>query len=154
MQIDSQRRIQRRELKDYQQLFMLMNSVDILDEGTRKDFICITGAVWKRYNEATKGASKRRITALFLSNDFNGFEELLFVGCDYERSRQHRCCTLWDDHTIGGWISQSCLTHVTTGLAGRTVLRLNAICPDNGVNRPLPPSGSAQQRTTPEALPA
>lgn len=68
-------RLQRREFKDFQPLFMLINSLDIIDPATRRDFVCNLGPVWQRYNAATKGATARRITVLFLGDEYNrGFE--------------------------------------------------------------------------------
>lgn len=115
------RRIQRREFRDYQPLFMLVNSLDFITEATRRDFTCIHGPVWRRYNETTRRARERRITALFLSDENNRFEELLFVGCDAKKGREHRCRTMWihpqweADDIVARWLCVS--------LAGRSVLR-------------------------------
>jgi hypothetical protein len=115
-------RIQRREFKDYQPLFMLINSLDIIDEATRRDFICMQGPVWRRYNEATKGAQHRRITVLFIGDQYNSFEELLLVGCDFVRRRQHCCKPLWTGHPWTASLDDAAVRHLCIGLAGRSVL--------------------------------
>lgn len=115
-------RIQRREFKDYQPLFMLINSLDVIDEATRRDFVCMQGPVWRRYNEATKGAKQRRITVLFLGDADNRFEELLLVGCDHVRRREHHCHRLWSGHALGSLLDDRAVRHLCCGLAGRSVL--------------------------------
>lgn len=123
------RRVQRREFKDYQPLFMLINSLDIIDDATRRDFMCINGPVWLRFNEATKGAKERRITTLFLSNENNTFDELLFVGCDYVRRRQRHCRVLWRNPALCPPPSEHGLRHVCLELAGRSILTVKGLRP-------------------------
>lgn len=121
------RRIQRREFKDYQPLFMLVNSLDFIDEATRREFICINGPVWRRYNEVTRRARFRRITVLFLSDEDNTFHELLFVGCDALKGREHRCRMLWrhPDWAVDDAVARTaCVT-----LAGRSVIRTSSLWP-------------------------
>ncbi len=127
------RRVQRREFKEYQPLFMLINSLDIIDNATRREFMCVNGPVWHRFNEATKGASQRRITALFLSNEQNAFDELLFVGCDYVRRRQHQCRPLWTGHALCTALGDSLVKRACLELAGRSVVRLGMLQPEPAV---------------------
>ena len=119
---DRPQRIQRREFRDYQPLFMLINSLDIIDEATRRDFVCMQGPVWRRYNEATKGAKERRITVLFLGDADNSFEELLLVGCDFVRRRQRHCQRLWSRHPLGSRLDDAAVHQLCCGLAGRSVI--------------------------------
>lgn len=120
-----ERRLQRREYKDYQPLFMLVNSLDIVDETTRRDFVCLNGPVWKRYTEATKRTRERRITVLFLSDEHNLFDALLFVGCDFLKSREHRVRTLW---TNPAWcLDDPTARQLCVDLQGRSVLRLSSL---------------------------
>ncbi len=123
------RRIQRREFKDYQPLFMLLNGLDIIDEATRREFICIQGPVWQRYTEATKGAKARRITVLFLSNENNGFDELLVVACSSFRRRQHHTKCLWNQHPLAHGLDDAGLRHICHDLSGRSVVTWQAVQP-------------------------
>ncbi|MBL8301284.1 MAG: hypothetical protein JNM26_00765 [Ideonella sp.] len=121
------RRIQRREFKDYQPLLMLVNSVDSVDAATRREFICINGPVWRRYNDTTRRSRERRITVLFLSNEDNTFDELLFVGCDALKRREHRCRVMWShpEWPVDDALARrACIT-----LAGRSVLRVSSLWP-------------------------
>lgn len=116
----AEQRLQRREFKDYQPLFMLINSLDFIDESTRRQFACINGAVWRRYTELTKRSRQRRITALFLSDENNLFLDLLFVGGDCLKGREHRCGTLWAD---ADWrLDDATARHLCIGLGGRSIL--------------------------------
>lgn len=120
-------RLQRREFKDFQPLFMLINSLDIIDAATRRDFVCKLGPVWQRYNAATKGAKARRITALFLGDEYNSFDALFLVACDYSRRRQHHCVTLWAGHPLAAGITEPALKHLCLGTAGLSVLNWPAL---------------------------
>lgn len=116
-----ERRLQRREFKDFQPLFMLVNSLDIIDEPTRRDFVCLNGPVWKRYNETTRRSRQRRITVLFLSDEYNLFDTMLYVGCDCLKGREHRCRTLW---THPDWrVDDTTARQLCIDLQGRSVLR-------------------------------
>ncbi len=132
----AERRIQRREFRDYQPLFMLVNSLDFIDDATRREFTCIQGPVWRRYNETTRRARDRRITVLFLSDDNNRFEELLFVGCDAIKGRDHRCRAIWThpnwavDDVVARWLC--------VGLAGRSVLRGSELWASDWTPPPVP----------------
>jgi hypothetical protein len=124
---DTDRRIQRREFKDYQPLFMLINSLDFIDDATRREFMCINGPVWRRYNDITRRARERRITALFLSDENNFFHELMFVGCDARKGREHRCRVMWNHPD---WpLDEVLARHVCITLGGRSVLRESALWP-------------------------
>jgi hypothetical protein len=120
-------RLQRREFKDFQPLFMLINSLDIIDAATRRDFVCKLGPVWQRYNAATKGAKSRRITALFLGDGYNSFDALFLVACDYVRRRQQHCVPLWTGHPLAAGITEPALKHLCLGTAGLSVLDWPAI---------------------------
>lgn len=134
------RRIQRREFKDYQPLFMLVNSLDCIDEATRREFICIHGPVWQRYNETTRRARERHITALFLSDENNFFQELLFVGCDARKGREHRCRVMWSHPA---WcLGEAMARHVCITLAGRSVLRESALWPVERTRHDFRPAGT------------
>ena len=140
------RRIQRREFRDYQPLFMLVNGLDIIDEATRREFVCINGPVWRRYNDTTRGARFRRITVLFLSDEDNLFHELLFVGCDAFKRREHRCTTMWrhPDWAIDDSIArQVCIT-----LGGRSVLRVSSLWPSTQELGHQPSSPGAAEHHT------
>lgn len=123
------RRVQRREFKDYQPMLMLINSLDIIDEATRRDFMCVVGPIWQRYNAATKGARQRRITAYFLGDDTNSFDELLYIGCDWVSRRQHQWRTLWAGHPLCERLSEEAVRHFCVGLEGRSVLTLSGLLP-------------------------
>ena len=127
--LDVHHRIQRREFSDYQPLFTLINSLDIIDEATRRDFVFKHGPVWQRYNAVTKGAQRRRITVLFLGDETNSFEELLFVGCDCVKQRIHQCQILWSGHPLGALLDDAAVRHLCLGLAGRSVLTWAALLP-------------------------
>lgn len=123
----TEQRLQRREFKDYQPLFMLINSLDFIDESTRREFVCIHGEVWRRYTELTKRSRERRITALFLSDENNLFHELLFIGCDALKGRDHRCRVMWSHPD---WpFDEPMARHVCIALGGRSVLRASALWP-------------------------
>ena len=131
-------RIQRREFKDYQPLFMLINSLDVIDEVTRREFMCINGPVWQRYTEATRRTRERRITALFLSDENNLFHGLLFVGCDARRGREHHCCAMW---CHPDWLLDEAMArHACITLAGRSVLRASTLWPHREDVHAGPPS--------------
>ena len=125
---DADRRIQRREFRDYQPLFMLINSLDFIDEAIRREFMCINGPVWQRYNEATRGARERRITALFLSDENNFFHELLFVGCDAIKGREHHCRVMWTHPTWA--LEETSARDACITLGGRSVLRWSHLYPE------------------------
>ena len=127
---DVHHRIQRREFSDYQPLFTLINSLDIIDEATRRDFIFKHGPVWQRYNEATKGAAQRRITVLFLGDEHNTFDELMFVGCDYVRRRQHHCQPLWNEHPSWPEPGPQLVRRACIEWAGRSVLHVSMLAPE------------------------
>ncbi len=128
----STRRVQRREFKDYPPVFMLLSNLDIIDDATRRDFACLIGQVWQRYNAATKGAKERRITALFLSNERNTFDELLFVGCDFVTRRQHHCLPLWSEHPLASGWSAAQMRIACIERAGRSVLHWRDLALDSG----------------------
>lgn len=122
-----ERRIQRREFRDYQPLFMLINSVDSVDEATRREFICINGPVWRRYNDTTRRSRERRITVLFLSDENNRFHELLFVGCDALKRREHRCKVMW--HHPDWPVDDTLARQACIQFAGRSVLHVSSLWP-------------------------
>jgi hypothetical protein len=124
---DADRRIQRREFKDYQPLFMLINSLDFVDAAIRREFMCIHGPVWQRYNETTRRARERRITALFLSDDNNFFHELLFVGCDALKGCEHHCRVMWMHPTWA--MDEESARNACITLGGRSVLRWSNLFP-------------------------
>lgn len=135
---DEDPRIQRREFKDYQPLFMLIGNLDFVDEATRREFACISGPVWRRYTDATRRARQRRITALFLSDENNLFHDLLFVGCDALTRWEHRHWVLWNHP---GWpVDEAVARHACVTLAGRSVLRASSLWPAQHapVAAPLP----------------
>lgn len=134
------RRIQRREFRDYQPLFMLVNSLDFIDGATRRQFMCIHGPVWQRYNETTRRASERRITALFLSDENNCFLELLFVGCDARKGREHRCRAMWSHPAWS--LDEAMARHACITLAGRSVLRESALWPVERTRHDFRPAGA------------
>jgi hypothetical protein len=122
-------RIQRREYKDFQPLSLQIVNLDIVDPATRRDFICVVGPVWKRFNAATRGAKNRRITALFLSNEANTFDALLFVGCDYVRRRERHWNALWTAHPAFLGADSSLVEHVCVNMGGRSVLTFGSLRP-------------------------
>lgn len=132
----AEQRLQRREFKDYQPLFMLINSLDFIDESTRRQFACINGAVWRRYTELTKRSRQRRITALFLSDENNLFLDLLFVGGDCLKGREHRCGTLWADPDWG--LDDATAHHLCIGLAGRSILYPSMLWPADSASAAAP----------------
>lgn len=120
--LDTPHRIHRREFKDYQPLLMLLQTLDIVDDDTRQDFACVTGAVWRAFTLATKGAQRRRLTALFAPDGLDGFASLLFVGCDFVRRRQHQSRALWSAPAWDPAPSDAAVARLCIGFAGRLVL--------------------------------
>lgn len=123
----AERRLQRREFRDYQPLFMLINSLDFIDAATRRAFVCIHGEAWRRYTALTKRSRERRITALFLSGPGHVFQSMLYVGADCLKGREHRCATLWADPA---WpLDEATARHLCIGLGGRSILPLSTLWP-------------------------
>ncbi len=130
--------IQRREFKDYQPLFTLINGLSGLDHAVKRDFGFKFGPVWVRYNEATKGAAQRRITALFLCDETGAFDELLWVGCDCVRQRSVVCAPLWSGHPLLPSLGEPVIHHLCVGMAGRSVLRLTSLLSAAGAAAGVP----------------
>lgn len=120
-------RIQRREYRDYQPVFMLLNSLAIIDEPTRRAFMCINGPIWQHYTVATKGASERRLTVMFLGNGHSVFDELLFVGCSWVRRRRQQALSLWSNHPLCQDLDDAAVHALCIELSGRSVLTLEVL---------------------------
>lgn len=146
------RRIQRREFRDFQPLSLLVAEMDIVEPQARRDFLCITGPIWKRYNAATVRSAQRRLTALFLSNEANTFERLLFVGCDTVRRRRRSSQALWAAEPFAG-LDARAVEHICIDLRGRSVITFGSLAPfmagaasppaDEAASRPRPAGATA-----------